>query len=862
MPYRFEQSGLWLATLANQGKDPFSREREQLRNAFYSFRKNTEVLVGRIAVALPSLTKHDIGHLDALWETATLIAGDSYPMNPLEGFVFGGAILLHDAALCYEAYSGGIDAIRGTVVWKDAYAAELAATPQPSDEQMKSSADFSTLRSLHAKEAAKLTERAWPDPDTQQPLFLIEDSLLRKHFGQLIGKIASSHHWDIELVGSEFRNQVNAIPHFPREWRIDPLKLACLLRCADAAHIDHDRAPDFLYALLRQRGVSFNHWQAQNRIARADLDLSDKNGNTIIFTSTRPFPVSDSASWWIAYDAACLIDKEIRASNALLETHKINGAFKTFQVKRVKGVESPERMAEYIKAEGWEPCSAKLHVGNVERLIATLAGEELYGSGNDKLGIAIRELMQNARDAIHARRSLDKGFEGCVHIRLRRDAQGGTLIVEDDGLGMSRRVLTGPLLDFGSSFWATSLVRQEFPGLRSSKFRSVGQFGIGFYSVFMIATQIRVASRRWDEGQNAVNQLVFDKGITLRPLLIADKPSDFRSSISTQVVLRLKEGIIPENGKIEVKRNVMGGTNFFVEFEDYLAALCAGLDVKVFYVNEDNSETEIHQGHPLKEQFYADWLRKLAFSRYQDPSVGKYIDENYHRLRPINENGACYGLAAISTRPVNTQDFLTMETVGGLANTIHGRGTHMYFGCIDHKPKSAKRDYGDFSASNSAMQTWAEDQFKILMQTKLGPAEQCVAAAGLSHFNIDPSPIMRVCVGFDGKIALLDLQELTALLERMDVAVLRSSYMEYVDFHNNILCLPNRALIRPFVGGGVFYKLNMASGVPRENYSVIGCIHRALLAQGKSPQWSIEKNVAQSFIFGWLDAIIVSIRPT
>ncbi|HYV28928.1 MAG TPA: ATP-binding protein, partial [Candidatus Eisenbacteria bacterium] len=116
MSYRFEQSGLWRATLANQGDDDqSSREREQLRNAFYSFRKNTDVLVGRIANELPDLTKHDISHLDALWETATLIAGDSYPMNPLEGFVFGGAILLHDAALCFEAYSGGINAIRSTV---------------------------------------------------------------------------------------------------------------------------------------------------------------------------------------------------------------------------------------------------------------------------------------------------------------------------------------------------------------------------------------------------------------------------------------------------------------------------------------------------------------------------------------------------------------------------------------------------------------------------------------------------------------------------------------------------------------------------------------------------------------------------
>jgi hypothetical protein len=55
MAYRFEQSGMWLATLANQENDSTPREREYLRNAFYSFRKNTEALVGRIANALPGL---------------------------------------------------------------------------------------------------------------------------------------------------------------------------------------------------------------------------------------------------------------------------------------------------------------------------------------------------------------------------------------------------------------------------------------------------------------------------------------------------------------------------------------------------------------------------------------------------------------------------------------------------------------------------------------------------------------------------------------------------------------------------------------------------------------------------------------
>ena len=70
---------------------------------------------------LPGLTLHDVTHLDALWETADLIAGDKYPLNPLEAFVFGSAVLLHDSAMCWEAYANGQQGVRNTTEWKDAF---------------------------------------------------------------------------------------------------------------------------------------------------------------------------------------------------------------------------------------------------------------------------------------------------------------------------------------------------------------------------------------------------------------------------------------------------------------------------------------------------------------------------------------------------------------------------------------------------------------------------------------------------------------------------------------------------------------------------------------------------------------------
>ena len=125
MPPEYEETSLWRVSLGGSAY-PASEERyrERLRVAFETLRARTRVLVTRIASDLPQLTVHDITHLDALWETGSLIAGEGYPLNPMEGFVLGGAIVLHDAALCFEAYEGGLEGIRKTVKWRDALAAE------------------------------------------------------------------------------------------------------------------------------------------------------------------------------------------------------------------------------------------------------------------------------------------------------------------------------------------------------------------------------------------------------------------------------------------------------------------------------------------------------------------------------------------------------------------------------------------------------------------------------------------------------------------------------------------------------------------------------------------------------------------
>jgi hypothetical protein len=137
MNSQIEKTSLWAASLGSKDADQeVERKKELLRSVLLRFREHASVVTSRIAATFPDLTVHDVTHLDALWETASLIAGDGYPLNPLEAFVFGGAVLLHDAAHCFEAYEGGQLAVRSTVVWKDALASELAAHPHECRKQL------------------------------------------------------------------------------------------------------------------------------------------------------------------------------------------------------------------------------------------------------------------------------------------------------------------------------------------------------------------------------------------------------------------------------------------------------------------------------------------------------------------------------------------------------------------------------------------------------------------------------------------------------------------------------------------------------------------------------------------------------
>ena len=118
--------------------------------------------------------------------------------------------------------------------------------------------------------------------------------------------------------------------------------------------------------------------------------------------------------------------------------------------------------------------------------------------------IFLREIISNASDAIDklCYRSLTDENVGLkrddFRITLRADPDSRTLTVSDNGIGMDQNDLENNLGVIASS--GTYQFRQEV-GKDNEDMDVIGQFGVGFYSAFMVADQITVVTRKYGDSQ-------------------------------------------------------------------------------------------------------------------------------------------------------------------------------------------------------------------------------------------------------------------------------------------------------------------------------------------------------------------------
>ena len=150
--------------------------------------------------------------------------------------------------------------------------------------------------------------------------------------------------------------------------------------------------------------------------------------------------------------------------------------------------------------------------------------------------IFLRELISNASDALDKRyyvsltdetKKVDKKD---LYIQIERDIPNKTLVIEDTGIGMTNEELEknlGTIAKSGSADFKEQLEKSD------KNVDIIGQFGVGFYSAFMVADKITVESRSLNSDKAYKWESTGEDGYTISEIE--------RDKIGTKITLHIKD---------------------------------------------------------------------------------------------------------------------------------------------------------------------------------------------------------------------------------------------------------------------------------------------------------------------------------
>jgi molecular chaperone HtpG len=251
--------------------------------------------------------------------------------------------------------------------------------------------------------------------------------------------------------------------------------------------------------------------------------------------------------------------------------------------------------------------------------------------------IFLRELISNASDACDKLRYeaiatpslMDDGE--APRIRIEPDKKANTLTVADSGIGMERQELIdnlGTVARSGTKAFVSRLAEaKDGAGL-------IGQFGVGFYSAFMVAEKIVVISRRAGSGEVWAWSSSGGAGFEIAPASQADAK---RVTRGTEIVLHLK----PEAAKyLET-----------YEIERIVGAYSDNIQFPIWLVPEEGEPRQINSASAL-------WQRSKSELKDEDytqayKSIAGAFDEPAMTLHYRAEGRYSYAvlLFAPSTKP-------------------------------------------------------------------------------------------------------------------------------------------------------------------------------------------------------------------
>ena len=217
--------------------------------------------------------------------------------------------------------------------------------------------------------------------------------------------------------------------------------------------------------------------------------------------------------------------------------------------------------------------------------------------------IFIRELISNASDACDKLRFESQqnpdilGNLPDINITVSIDAKNKTLTISDTGIGMSKEELIENLGTIAKS--GTQKFLEELSGDAKKDASLIGQFGVGFYSAFMVADKLSVISQKAGSGETYI---WYSEGNSEYMI----EKSAAAIGRGTQITLHIKEGEEVYLDKFKVK--------------SIIDAYSSHIAYEIYFTEEDGKRTMLNNGQAIwlqskseiSEEEYSDFYSAIS----------------------------------------------------------------------------------------------------------------------------------------------------------------------------------------------------------------------------------------------------------
>lgn len=273
---------------------------------------------------------------------------------------------------------------------------------------------------------------------------------------------------------------------------------AVMLRLADILDFDTIRAPKAVYQYCgfdytegSEAKISKEEWE--KHMASQGFDFVHVEDRSVPYdlpyhATCESMQIEQAVNSYLDW-----VDQELEQCGKLLRQYV--GKWQSFIL--------PSKIERTIKAEGY--VSGQYHLTmDQDKVMELLVGEELYSDPS----AFVRELLQNAIDAVRTREQLDRhlprNWKPQINIRSWMDEEGYHWFrIEDNGTGMTKEIVENYFLKIGRSYYASDTFEKDKIRCGADpNYTPISRFGIGILSCFMggkDSNRVEISTKRFGE---------------------------------------------------------------------------------------------------------------------------------------------------------------------------------------------------------------------------------------------------------------------------------------------------------------------------------------------------------------------------